>query len=78
MELHTAAIQGFFTIPVDHLFAKPVFAEYFQKFNSDDMVVVSPDAGGVERARAYGKLLDSGATYNCEIEPCLPKDGSDK
>lgn len=60
MELHTAAIQGFFTIPVDHLFAKPVFAEYFQKFNSDDMVVVSPDAGGVERARAYGKLLDSG------------------
>jgi ribose-phosphate pyrophosphokinase len=60
MELHTAAIQGFFKIPVDHLFAKPIFAEYFHKFDRDDMVVVSPDAGGVERARAYGKLLDSG------------------
>ena len=60
MELLTAAIQGFFTIPVDHLFAKPVFADYFQKFTSSEMVVVSPDAGGVERARAYGKLLDSG------------------
>lgn len=60
MELHTAAIQGFFTIPVDHLYAKPVFAEYFQRFNRQEMIVVSPDAGGVERARAYAKLLDCG------------------
>lgn len=60
LELHTAAIQGFFTIPVDHLYAKPVFAEYFQKFHSSEMIVVSPDAGGVERARAYAKLLDCG------------------
>lgn len=60
LELHTAAIQGFFTIPVDHLFAKPVFSEYFQKFENEDMIVVSPDAGGVERARAFAKLLNCG------------------
>jgi len=60
MELHTAAIQGFFNIPVDHLFAKPIFASYFSK-KDDDLIVVSPDAGGVERARAYAKLL------NCDL-----------
>ena len=60
LELHTAAIQGFFSIPVDHLFAKPVFSEYFHKFENEDMIVVSPDAGGVERARAFAKLLNCG------------------
>jgi ribose-phosphate pyrophosphokinase len=60
LELHTAAIQGFFNIPVDHLFVKPVFGVYFANQKSDYMVV-SPDAGGVERARAYAKLL------NCDL-----------
>ncbi len=55
-ELHTSAIQGFFNIPVDHLFAKPVFAPYFKEL--DNGVVVSPDAGGVERARALAKMFD--------------------
>ena len=60
MELHTGAIQGFFTVPVDHLFVKPVFVEYFESsFNlpDDNVVVVAPDSGGVERARAYAKYL---------------------
>jgi ribose-phosphate pyrophosphokinase len=60
LELHTSAIQGFFNIPVDHLFVKPVFGTYFASQQSDYMVV-SPDAGGVERARAYAKLL------NCDL-----------
>jgi ribose-phosphate pyrophosphokinase len=58
MELHTSAIQGFFNIPVDHLFAKPVLGPYFEN-QSSDLMVVSPDAGGVERARAYAKMLDT-------------------
>jgi len=58
VELHTSAIQGFFNIPVDHLFAKPVFGPYFQDMK--DIVVVSPDAGGVERARAMAKHFGCG------------------
>lgn len=58
MELHTSAIQGFFNIPVDHLFAKPIFVSHFPK--EDNQVIVSPDAGGVERARALAKHLDCG------------------
>ena len=58
-ELHAAAIQGFFNMPVDHLFAKPVFGPYFQD-RSSNMVVVSPDAGGVERARAMAKHYGCG------------------
>ncbi len=57
MDLHAPAIQGFFNIPVDHLFAAPVFVRYLQKMNIPDLVIVSPDAGGVERARAYAKRL---------------------
>lgn len=60
MELHTGAIQGFFNIPVDHLFSKSVFVEHFQSLNMESPVVVSPDAGGVERARALAKLLNCG------------------
>lgn len=60
MDLHAAQIQGFFNIPFDHLFAKPVLVEYLQTLRSDgDLVIVSPDAGGVERARAYAKHLDA-------------------
>ena len=58
LELHTSAIQGFFNIPVDHLYAKPIFANYFR--NQDNLVVISPDAGGVERARAMAKHFNCG------------------
>lgn len=58
MELHTGAIQGFFNIPVDHLFAKPIFSSYFRK--NENMLMVSPDAGGVERTRALAKMFDCG------------------
>ena len=57
MDLHAAQIQGFFDIPVDHLFAAAVIIEYVQQLKLSDLVVVSPDAGGVERARAYAKRL---------------------
>lgn len=61
VDLHAGQIQGFFNIPVDNLFAIPVMLPYMKdKFNSDDLVVVSPDAGGVERARAFAKRLDAG------------------
>ena len=58
MELHTGAIQGFFNIPVDHLFAKPIFAQHFGQ--EKNRIVVSPDAGGVERARAMAKHFECG------------------
>jgi len=57
MDLHAGQIQGFFDIPVDNLFAAPVFIEYIRKHFDDQLVIVSPDAGGVERARAYSKRL---------------------
>ena len=61
MDLHAGQIQGFFNIPVDHLFAAPVLLQYFQERllqgTWKDLVVVSPDAGGVERARAFAKRL---------------------
>jgi ribose-phosphate pyrophosphokinase len=60
MDLHKAQIQGFFDIPVDHLFAAPVIIEYLARQAYDGLTIVSPDAGGAERARAYGKRLDAG------------------
>jgi len=59
MDLHVGQIQGFFDIPVDHLYAMPVFLDYVREKNLEDIVVVSPDAGGVERARAFAKRLDA-------------------
>jgi ribose-phosphate pyrophosphokinase len=59
MDLHAPQIQGFFNIPVDHLFATPVLVEYFQSLHLPDLTVVSPDAGGVERARFFAKNLDA-------------------
>jgi ribose-phosphate pyrophosphokinase len=56
---HTPQIQGFFNIPVDHLFASPVLVDYFKKLNLPNLTVVSPDAGGVERARFFAKKMDS-------------------
>ena len=57
MDLHAGQIQGFFNIPVDNLFATPVLIDYMKRNYRDDTVVVSPDTGGVERARAFGKRL---------------------
>ncbi len=59
MDLHKAQIQGFFDIPVDHLFAAPVIIEYLARLNHPKLTIVSPDAGGAERARAYAKRLDA-------------------
>jgi ribose-phosphate pyrophosphokinase len=59
LDLHAAQIQGFFDIPVDHLFASPVMIEHFKSLNVSGMTVVSPDAGGVERARAFAKRLNA-------------------
>lgn len=59
MDLHAGPIQGFFNIPVDHLYAMPVMLDYIKKLNVSDLVIVSPDAGGVERARAFAKRLNS-------------------
>lgn len=59
LDLHAAQIQGFFDVPVDHLFATPVLIDYFKAPHIPDLTVVSPDAGGVERARAFAKRLNS-------------------
>ena len=59
MDLHKAQIQGFFDIPVDHLFAAPVIIEYLARLDSPKLTMVAPDAGGAERARAYAKRLDA-------------------
>jgi len=57
MDLHKAQIQGFFDIPVDHLFAAPVIIDFLARQNFPNLTIVSPDAGGAERARAYAKRL---------------------
>jgi ribose-phosphate pyrophosphokinase len=60
MDLHAQQIQGFFDIPVDHLYAAPVIVKYLRSCDLDNLVVVSPDAGGLKMADAYSKLLDAG------------------
>jgi ribose-phosphate pyrophosphokinase len=60
IDLHASQIQGFFDIPVDHIYAAPVMVKYFQDNPLDDLVVVAPDTGGAERARAYAKRLNAG------------------
>ncbi len=60
VDLHAGQIQGFFNIPVDHLYASPVIVDHLKKQSFENLVVVSPDAGGVERARAFAKRLDAG------------------
>ena len=59
MDLHKAQIQAFFDIPVDHLFAAPVIIDYLARLDYPKVTMVSPDAGGAERARAYAKRLDA-------------------
>jgi ribose-phosphate pyrophosphokinase len=59
VDLHAGQIQGFFNIPVDHLYSMPILVKFIKSRKLKDMVVVSPDAGGVERARAFGKRLSA-------------------
>jgi ribose-phosphate pyrophosphokinase len=59
MDLHKAQIQGFFDIPVDHLFAAPVIVDYLARMEQTNVTMVAPDAGGAERARAYAKRLNA-------------------
>ena len=57
VDLHAAQLQGFFDIPMDHLYAAPVLVEYFRQLNIKDLTIVSPDVGGIKMARAYAKRL---------------------
>jgi ribose-phosphate pyrophosphokinase len=59
MDLHAAQIQGFFDIPLDHLYASAVFSDYFRKKNIPNLAVVSPDVGGIKIARSYAKRLEA-------------------
>jgi ribose-phosphate pyrophosphokinase len=59
LDLHAPQIQGYFDVPVDHLYASPVLVEYFRQLNLPNVTVVSPDAGGVERARFFAKKMDA-------------------
>lgn len=59
MDLHTGQLQGFFNLKVDHLYATPVLIDYLQKRELENVVIVSPDAGGVERARVFAKKLNA-------------------
>ncbi|MGA9968579.1 MAG: ribose-phosphate pyrophosphokinase [Terriglobales bacterium] len=59
VDLHTPQLQGFFNIPVDHLFASPVLVDHFRKLALPNLTIVSPDAGGVERARFFAKKVDA-------------------
>jgi len=60
LDLHAGQIQGFFDIPVDHLYAINVFVDYFKKMKTTDLVIVSPDVGGIKMARAYAKRFGAG------------------
>jgi len=60
VELHSEQIQGFFDVPVDNLISTPIMVDYLKKLNISDAVIVSPDTGGVERARFLGKRLNAG------------------
>jgi ribose-phosphate pyrophosphokinase len=59
IDLHAAQLQGFFDIPMDHLYAAPVLVEYFRQLNIKDLTIVSPDEGGINMARAYAKRLNA-------------------
>ena len=60
VDLHAAQLQGFFDIPMDHLYAAPVLIEYFRRLELEDLTIVSPDVGGIKMARAYAKRLNAG------------------
>lgn len=60
VDLHASQIQGFFDVPVDHLYAAPIVVDYFNENPIENLIVVAPDTGGAERARAYAKRLNAG------------------
>jgi ribose-phosphate pyrophosphokinase len=60
VDLHAAQLQGFFDIPMDHLYAAPVLVDYFRRLELKDLTIVSPDVGGIKMARAYAKRLNAG------------------
>lgn len=60
MDLHAAQIQGFFDIPLDHLYSSPIFVDFFKKLNLSDLVIVSPDVGSIKMARAFAKKMGAG------------------
>ncbi len=60
VDLHAAQLQGFFDIPMDHLYAAPVLVEYFRRLDLKDLTIVTPDVGGIKMARAYAKRLNAG------------------
>ena len=68
MDLHAQQIQGFFDIPVDHLYALPVIASYIRKKKLKDLMVVSPDVGGIKMARAFAKVLGTDLAVVDEVE----------
>ncbi|MBA3242239.1 MAG: ribose-phosphate pyrophosphokinase [Acidobacteria bacterium] len=70
MDLHAAQIQGFFDIPVDHLFAAPAFIGYYEEHPLPNLTVVAPDTGGAERARAYAKRLRSADGSPAQLALC--------
>ncbi|HEX8707703.1 MAG TPA: ribose-phosphate pyrophosphokinase [Pyrinomonadaceae bacterium] len=70
MDLHAAQIQGFFDIPVDHLYAAPVMIGYYQQNPLPNLTVVAPDTGGAERARAYAKRLKSASGEPAQLALC--------
>ncbi|MCF7811296.1 ribose-phosphate pyrophosphokinase [bacterium] len=63
MDLHTAQLQGFFDIPVDHLYSSYIFVEHFRKISGSDLVVVSPDVGGIAMARSYAQQLNASIAF---------------
>jgi len=69
VDLHAGQIQGFFNIPVDHIYASPVLLDYIKETNNNDLVIVSPDAGGMERARVFAKKLDAGLAMTDKRRP---------
>jgi ribose-phosphate pyrophosphokinase len=70
IDLHAAQIQGFFDIPVDHLYAAPVFTAHYQANPLNHLTVVAPDTGGAERARAYAKRLTSASGQPAQLALC--------
>jgi len=73
MDLHAGQIQGFFNIPVDNIYATPVLLDYINEKFDDDVVIVSPDAGGVERARAFAKRLHAGLARTIRYARWIPR-----
>ena len=67
LDLHAPQIQGYFDVPVDHLYGSPVLVEHFRHLNLPNLTVVSPDAGGVERARFFAKKLDAINAYSSQF-----------